>query len=270
MKSESGLREYDAVLGRLCRQQETLGVAEQTLREQCQEMGRLLSELQQKHQNNHSHCKAEIEVLRMGNECQQQLVGERDQQLAELNQRLAAVQPEQPHAKAHLEELQTLRSQLDEKEALIEQLRAAPAETPVPAFSGVTDHDYEAELTEFRRQLEADRQELNQEIQQLRARNAELNDVARDAELQLSRERAQLARERVQLDRLREEIRHESERAEHEAGVRDRLVAIDRLKDEVAERNRLPDPSTVTPEPAALRKKGSSIWRRLNNQTTSS
>ena len=50
-----------------------------------------------------------------------------------------------------------------------------------------SDADYEAELNEFRRQLEADRQALNAEIDQLRVRNQELTEAARQAELELSR-----------------------------------------------------------------------------------
>src|SRR6266404_3355726 len=175
MRNETNLRESQDLLNRLCEHQEAIVVAEQTLRQQCQEMGRWLKDLKQKYQSGHGHCLAELEVLRMGNDCLQQLIAERDQQLGELNQRLAAAPPEQLQDETHLAELQDLREQLAEKEAIIEQMRA---------------------------------------------RNAELNDAGREAELQLSRERAQLARERVQLDRLREEIRQQLECIQREAGVR--------------------------------------------------
>src|SRR5439155_12602833 len=155
------------------------------------------------------------------------------------------------------------RAQLGEKQALIEQLQAAPQQTTASALSD--DCDYEVELTEFRRQLEADRQELNQEIEQLRSRNAELNDAAREAELQLSRERAQLARERVELDRMREEIRQQLECIQRDAGVRERLAAVERLKEEVVGRQRQSEGGMGIAPPLARRKSGSSLtsWRAL-------
>jgi hypothetical protein len=204
----------------------------------------------------------------MGNECLQQMVAERDQQLAELNERHAATPPVDPLvATKSAVEIEELRAQLKEKEALLEQLRASLAAAESASFPGVADRDYEAELSEFRRQLEADRQGLNEEIQQLRTRNAELNEVAREAELQLSRERAQLGRERVQLDRLREEIRHELERAERDAGVRERLIAVERLKDEVAERHRPSGAGAGFSAPSSQRETSSPLprWRGLLN-----
>src|SRR5207248_4916800 len=132
------------------------------------------------------HYLVELDVLRMGNECLQQLVAERDQQIAELSERPEATAQGEPQAEALFAEVQTLREQLKEKEAAIEQLQTAGQAESKESFANVGDHDYEAELTQFRRQLEADRQELNQEIEQLRARNAELNEVVREAELQLS------------------------------------------------------------------------------------
>jgi hypothetical protein len=53
-------------------------------------------------------------------------------------------------------------------------------------------------------------------------------------ELELSRERAELARERQRLDRLREEARLELEKVQREAGVRDRLAPVQKLRDEIA------------------------------------
>src|SRR5438552_979400 len=261
MKNQSAVQESDVVVERLYRQQEAIALAEQALREHCQQMGELLKDLKGRNTGNHSHCLAELEVLRMGNDCLQQLVAQRDQELAELNQRLSATPQPEHRAETDQEEVDALRKELQEREALIEELRASPPEAPVASLAGVSDRDYEAELTEYRRELEGDRQRLNEEIQQLRARNAELDEAARDAELQLSRERAQLARERVQLDRMREEIRQELERAERDAGVRERLVAVDRLKGEMAERNR---PSANGTAPASSTdRQGGSVWRNL-------
>ena len=268
MSNATNLRESQDLLDRLCAHQQEIGLAEQTLSQQCQEMGRLLKDLKQKYQGSHSHCRAELEVLRMGNDCLQQIVAERDQQLGELQQQLTALPQEQRQDETHQDEthlaqLHDLREQLKEKDNLIEQLQAARQETTVSSFTD--DHDYEAELTEFRRQLEADRQGLNQELEQLRCRNAELHDAARDAELQLSRERAQLARERVELDRMREEIRQQLECIQRDAGLRERLSAVERLKDEVVERQRQPEAGIGITHPSSRRKSGSSLtsWRAL-------
>src|SRR5712692_1215370 len=125
MRNETNLRESQDLLDRLCAHQQEISLAEQTLSQQCQEMGRLLKDLKQKYQGSHSHCLAELEVLRMGNDCLQQIVAERDQQLAELNQRLAAAPQEHPQTETHLAELRDLREQLQEKDALIDQLEAA-------------------------------------------------------------------------------------------------------------------------------------------------
>jgi chromosome segregation ATPase len=97
--------------------------------------------------------------------------------------------------------------------------------------------DYEAELNEFRRQMETDRQALDKDIEQFRTRTAELHEAVRDAELELSRERAQLARERLQLDRLREEIRQELERGQRDASHHHHLAPVQRLKEELNERH---------------------------------
>jgi DNA repair exonuclease SbcCD ATPase subunit len=235
-------------------------LAEQALREQCQQMGELLKDLKGRSPGNHSHCLAELEVLRMGNDCLQQLVAQRDQEIAELNQRLGATPQPDNQTETDQAEVDALRKELQEREALIEELRASRSEAPVATLAGVTDRDYEAELTEYRREIEADRQKLNEEIQHLRARNAELNEAAREAELQLSRERAQLARERAQLDRMREEIRQELERAEREAGVRERLVAVERLKGEMAERK---SATGTAPAGSSPDRSAGSVWRNL-------
>src|SRR5207245_3750440 len=124
MRNETNLREGHDLLDRLCEHHQKIILAEQTLGQQRQEMERLLKDLKQKYQGGHSHCRAELEVLRMGNECLQQIVAERDQQLADLNQRIAVAPPEQPKDETHLAELHALREQLKEKEALLEQLQA--------------------------------------------------------------------------------------------------------------------------------------------------
>src|SRR5260370_11685821 len=201
MRNETNVRESKGVAQRLCAHQQEISLAEQTMSQQCQEMGRLLKDLKQKYQGSHSHCLAELEVLRMGNDCLQQIVAERDQQLGELHQQLTALPQEHRQDETHLAELHDLREHLKEKEALIEQLQAARQETTASSFTD--DHDYEAELTDFPRQLEADRQGLNKELEQLRSRNPELPAAARDAARQLPPAPPPCARHRADLTPMR-------------------------------------------------------------------
>jgi chromosome segregation ATPase len=262
MNNDTAVQESHTVFDRLREHQEAIALVQHTLHEQCQQLGHLLNDLS-KYQGTHDQCLAELDVLRMGNECLQQMVAERDEHLGKLTQQLSSAAPENSEVETHLAEVAVLREQLKEKDALLAELRAARPETsPTPSLQD-SDRDYEAELTDFRRQLEADRRELNEEIQQLRARNAELNEVVRETELQLSRERAQLARERVQLDRLREEIRQELERDQRTADVRERLAAVERLKEQVAERHR--PAATSAAASAAPQPNGSTLarWRSL-------
>ena len=67
----------------------------------------------------------------------------------------------------------------------------------------------------------------------MRSRNDELDEATREMELEMSRERAELARERQRLERLREEARLELERVQREAGVRDRLAPVQKLREEM-------------------------------------
>jgi hypothetical protein len=127
-------------------------------------------------------------------------------------------------------ELSMLRRQLQEKQAEIDELRISRTPSPEPRAEGGDIEEYEAELNKFRRQLEADRLIFDQELAQLRARNAELDDAAREAELELSRERAQMARERMELERMRAEIRHESEQFQRNNGVLERMAMLQRPK----------------------------------------
>jgi chromosome segregation ATPase len=130
----------------------------------------------------------------------------------------------------HSAEIVLLRRQLHEKDAQLEALRRQPAQQPL-------DNDsYEAELTEFRRQLESDRQKFNKEVEQLRARNKELDEATRELELEMSRERAELARERQRLERLRDDTRQELDRMQRDAGLRDRLSPVQSLRDEINHR----------------------------------
>ena len=124
-------------------------------------------------------------------------------------------------------ELETLKKQLREKDETIRKLR----KDVEGAAKDVTD--YETELNEFRRQLEADREKLDQELQQVRAQNEELEQAIREAEIELSKERAAIARERAQLQRLRNEIELEQQRSARNAGMTEKLAAVEELKREI-------------------------------------
>ena len=64
-------------------------------------------------------------------------------------------------------------------------------------------------------------------------RNAEVDESVRDMEMDMSRERAELARERTRLDRLRDEVRIEMERLEGNVPVRESLVGVQKLREEM-------------------------------------
>lgn len=128
-----------------------------------------------------------------------------------------------------------LRQLLSEKDRILEELQnnAVVSLQSMPAVEDVDS--YEAELVQFRRQLEADRLVLNQEIQMVRQRNKELEDQTRDCEMEFSRERAQLARERLALERMRSEIQDDLERLQRDAGINGRLASVQQLRQQIVD-----------------------------------
>ncbi len=96
---------------------------------------------------------------------------------------------------------------------------------------------FEAELHQERQHLEAERAKFNKEIDQLRLRNAELDEATREMEMEMSKERAELARERIRLDRLREEVRNEVERVQRDAPIRESLASVNKLREEITQKN---------------------------------
>jgi pSer/pThr/pTyr-binding forkhead associated (FHA) protein len=142
-----------------------------------------------------------------------------------------------PHLAAEVENLHAenrlLRQLIEERNAEIEERQHKPEPQPQPAV-GIDVETYESELNQYRMQLEADRRKLTAEIEQLRVRNQELDEATRDMEMELSRERAELARERIRLERLRDETRSEVERLQRDAGVRQSLASVQRLRDEMS------------------------------------
>ncbi len=254
----------DALVRRATQQKEKLAQAAALLYDQRDELARLIDDLKSVDPGSGA-VGEEAAFLLEENERLERTVEEKDRQIQELNQLLdeARNAPRPPAAgpAALPAEVAVLKRRLDEKDALIEELRQEleANEAPRPVGNAA---EYEAELNDFRRQLEADRQRLDNELRQVRARHSELTEAAREAELEMSRERAQLARERVQLERMRDEFRQELEIAQRGATVQESLSAVRRLKDELAERRELQ--SGVTPPPPPRdRAPGSARWRSI-------
>jgi pSer/pThr/pTyr-binding forkhead associated (FHA) protein len=155
----------------------------------------------------------------------------------ELLRQLLKDEPGSPASNVALEKLKAenecLSQLLQSKEQEIGTLKKDA--TPVaPGTLRESDlENYEAELNQYRRQLDTDRAKLNVEIEQVRQRNVELDESVRDMEMDMSRERAELARERMRLDRLREEVRIEMERLQRDGGVRESLVSVQKLREEM-------------------------------------
>jgi DNA repair exonuclease SbcCD ATPase subunit len=253
MNTENAPKEADAILTLAGQLHEKAVRADQDLREAHELLGNLLADLRTFYPAAGNLGGIEVETLHSEIERLNQLLQERDPQLDGTNQ------PTDEESS----EVAILRRQVQEQDALIEKLRAEGEKVPL-SREEMDAADYEAELNEFRRQLETDRKALNEEVVQLRTRNTELNEVAREAELELSRERAQLARERAQLNRLREEVRQELEVAERHASVQEQLAPVQRLKDELNERNRRSRPS-ATQTTAQQEASNAARWRNLLN-----
>jgi pSer/pThr/pTyr-binding forkhead associated (FHA) protein len=226
---EEWAKEQAEAGARLAQQRTALAQAEASLREQRTELTRMMAGLKQMQEAIRTQQNAELSALRTENAQLHQLLATRDGERVEAAERTAPSEPptQEPRAETDL-----LRQLLREKDSLVEELRQQLEQQVAP--KPITDVDsYEAELNAFRRQLEGDRQKLNEEIEQLRSRNLELDQATRDMELELSRERAELARERQRLERLREDARVELERSQRETGVRDRLEPLHKLREQL-------------------------------------
>jgi pSer/pThr/pTyr-binding forkhead associated (FHA) protein len=129
--------------------------------------------------------------------------------------------------------VESLRAEIGDRDAALARLQQQ-MERQAARANIENSGSYEAELHRFRLELEQDRQVLNEQIAQLQQRQQEMEDAAREAELELSKERANFAHERFEMNRLREEIRMERERQQREGGARDRLAPVSKLKDELA------------------------------------
>jgi len=177
--------------------------------------------------------RAEAELLR-------ELLDERERQLAELHNLLGTAEPAGSlgASEARLAPLQAendlLKQLLAEKDSLVEELREKAA--PKPAKSASELERYEAELNEYRLQMEADQGKLTRELEQLRVRNQELDDATREMEMEMSRERAEMGRERIRVERMRDELKTDMEKMQREMSVRECLAPVQRLRDEMAQK----------------------------------
>jgi pSer/pThr/pTyr-binding forkhead associated (FHA) protein len=229
---EEWAREQAEASARLAQQRSVIAQAEAALRDQRAGLTRMMADLKQMQEALRCQQNAELEALRVENSQLHQLLAERDRERVEATAAEAKSDTSPRGSDLHAE-IDLLRQLLAEKDTLVEDLRRQPSQVE-PAFKPVADIDtYEAELNAYRLQLEKDRKKLNDEIEQLRSRNAELDEATKEMELELSRERAELARERTRLERLREDARAELERVQREAGARERLAPVQKLRQEL-------------------------------------
>ena len=70
----------------------------------------------------------------------------------------------------------------------------------------------------------------------LRERNKELDEAIREMEMEMSKERAELGRERIRLERVRDEVKADSERLQRELAVRDSMAPVQKLRDELMQK----------------------------------
>jgi hypothetical protein len=158
-------------------------------------------------------------------------------------------------------EIRALRSQLAEKEQIIQQLLDAGAAGLGASCEAELAAGHK-DLCDRHSKLDSDRQLVAGEIEKAKNERAALREMASRAELELARERAQLARERMEINRTREEVRHEVERAVRCAEVEELLAPVQRLQEELNDRHRQVDVSTNTPPPPRTKALGSR-WRAL-------
>jgi chromosome segregation ATPase len=240
MVREQWAKDQGEILVRLGAQKTALAQVEETLREQRRGLDDVLTALQEAQPVADGAQDGELEKLQADNDQLRQLLAmmehEREQTEVARTAELAA----DPTNRS--DEVAALRKLLEEKESQLQESSRKPVDEPVRDID-----TYESELNAFRRQLETDRQKLMREIEQVRARNKELDEATREMELEMSRERAELARERQRLERLREDVRQELDRIQRDGGLRDRLVPVQSLRDEINHRR---NPSAdQTPKP---------------------
>ncbi len=142
----------------------------------------------------------------------------------------------------------------------IQQLQEAGGSAAAEGL-GTDSQRIQLELQEQRRQLEEDEESLMSQMRQM--------------EVAMSKDRAELARQRNEIQRLHSELNHEIENASRDPGLRERLVALQRLQVEITGRKpttqshvyQAPPPPGNRPLPAAkaapAKKESSGLLRRI-------
>ena len=121
----------------------------------------------------------------------------------------------------------------------VHELQEGPVSSaPVAAAKDSPDvQRMKKELEEQRLQLEEDEKSLMQQMRQM--------------EMAMSKDRAELARQRNEIQRLHNELNREIDMASRDPGLRERLIALQRLQGEVNGRKQPPSPTpTRQPIPA--------------------
>jgi hypothetical protein len=99
---------------------------------------------------------------------------------------------------------------------------APPPQAPAPAAEDSQLASLKEQLDEDRRQLSADEDALMVQM--------------REMEMAMSRERAEVARQRTEVQRLHNDLKHELGQAARNAGLRERLLPLQRRHQELATR----------------------------------
>jgi chromosome segregation ATPase len=123
--------------------------------------------------------------------------------------------------------------------------------------------EYEAQLNQFREQLESAQNELVERERHLEIEKDQITEQLKQAELELSRERATIARERAEIERARREMLAEAEHLERSSHVRARLASVDQLANEMKGRSQ---ESPQAPPAASLSDRLRGMLGRGNGQ----
>jgi chromosome segregation ATPase len=189
------------------------------------------------------------------------------QENAELRARVEeleqAIQAEPPVEKEWAEQQKEYEALLEEKSEVIRTLHLKMQELQEcgspQGSSNVSNAEVERlkqEMAEQRRQLEEDEESLMQQMRQM--------------EMAMSKDRAELSRQRNEVQRLHNELNHEIELASRDPGLRERLVALQRLQGEIVGRKASvalnagkPSADPNLPPPVPEKKENHGLMRRI-------
>jgi pSer/pThr/pTyr-binding forkhead associated (FHA) protein len=199
----------------LAQQREQRLLAENLLRQQQAEIVRLKEELQAAPPPPSQVVDVEAAAI---NQQLRKNLSTAQQQLCHASQLLQQERARmQERTRALEEDVDALRQELTDRNAVIDSLR----------LEQLTGPDVDENHPGYHTGMERDRQKLAEQLNQLDLHRAEMEEKAREAELQMARERAQIARERVELNRQREEVRQEKDKVQREASTRERQTAVE-------------------------------------------